>query len=116
MQHTHAVAAAVAVALMTAGASGRIVAGPAPTAAKSPALGAVAWPQARRVLENIPTASLYLGLRMQGGRMYAVNGSGGADADVTPELIIRPRQATPPVVRPLPRVAPPLIPRVQPYR
>lgn len=103
MKRSHAAALAVTVCSMTAGVGGRIAAGPLPVKTIPPARKA----PGRNVIESIPKASLFLGLRMQNGRMYAVNGSGGADVDVTPRIITGPFLVTPPGVRALPRVLPP---------
>lgn len=115
MKRTHAAATAATASLMTAGVGGRIAADPAACQPTRPAVAVPVLPQARRALENIPKAGLFLGLRMQGGRMYAVNGSGGGDMDVMPRIITGPYTATPPVIRVRPRALTPLTPLIKPH-
>ncbi|MDQ2687363.1 MAG: hypothetical protein M3Y28_05795 [Armatimonadota bacterium] len=118
MKRTFAMAVAVAASALTAGVGSQPAVAPRVTvsaqeAPPAPNHGGAGFGP-RRVLENIPQTSLWLGLRMQNGRMYAMNGSGGADADITPHIVIGPLTATPPAVS----VQPPLLipPKTTPHR
>lgn len=114
MKQTYAVGFAVAASALTAGAGSQLVAVPRVTASAQEAPSAPnpggAGFGPRRVLEIIPQTSLWLGLRMMNGKMYAINGSGGADADVTPHIVIGPYSTTPTFIPVKPPAAPPLIP------
>lgn len=99
MKRINAAVAIVSVSALVLGAAGRSLAGSEPI--KSILYGPV-LPQAHGVLEIIPQSGLFLGLRMLNGKMYAVNGGGGKDADVTPRIIMGPQQASPPIMRILP--------------
>ena len=109
MNRFHAATVAAIVFLMTGGVGGRLAAGPWPVKAAPPAQG-------RPVLERMPQAGRFLGLRMLSGRMYAVNASGGADIDVTPRVIVGPLRALPVRVPIPPAPVLPRAPKSPPHR
>lgn len=124
MKRSHAAAVAATISVLTTSAGSQLapescvsVPAPAVLGVRSVEAGA------HNALESIPKTDLYLGLRKMNGNMYARNGSGGADADVTPHIVIGPARSPaldvpptplPPGIRILPQL--PRVPKTAPHR